>query len=231
MTTSYTSEPDSSLLTEYLARVPAFGGLGVRHLADLAALAIRREFSANVTLFLEHEPSAGLWVLDSGNVKISRISVDGREHILRLCGPGDSFNDISALDGGENAATATTLSECIAWIVPSDALIDAVQADTSLSNALIGVLTRRVRMLVQRIEELTLYSVPARLARFLIAQGDDPSLSGSGITRAAIAAHLATTPETVSRVLHSFEESGAIRVDRHRILIVNEEILRELAML
>ena len=231
MTTTYTSEPDDNMLVDYLAHVPAFGGLQVGHLSELAALAVRRCFEANVMLFAESDPSAGLWVIDEGNVKISRISPDGHEHILRLCGPGDSFNDISALDGETNAATATTLSECTIWVIPSDLLLGAVQNDPSLAQALLSVLTGRVRMLVQRIEELTLYAVPARLARFLIAQGNEPSLSGSGITRAAIAAHLATTPETVSRVLRTLEESGAVRVDRHRIMIVDEEILREIAML
>jgi CRP-like cAMP-binding protein len=76
-----------------------------------------------------------------------------------------------------------------------------------------------------------LYSVPARLARFLLSQSEAPALEGPGITRTAIASHLATTPETISRTLRMLEDAGAIRFDRHQILIVNEALLRDLAML
>jgi len=65
----------------------------------------------------------------------------------------------------------------------------------------------------------------------LLAQAENPSLSGPGVTRAAIAAHLATTPETISRALAKLQEAGAIRFDRHRIIITNGELLRSMAVL
>ena len=88
-----------------------------------------------------------------------------------------------------------------------------------------------MRGLVHRIEDLTLYGVVVRLARFLLQQAEDPALSAPGVTRAAIAAYLATTPETISRALRTLEDSGAIRFDRHRIIIVREDLLRDLAAL
>jgi CRP-like cAMP-binding protein len=147
-----------------------------------------------------------------------------------LVGPGDSFNDIPALDGGPNAASAMTLSHVVAWTLPSDVLLDELRADPDLALATIGILSQRVRDLVQQIEDLALCSVTARLSRFLLNQVDDAALSGPGVTRATIAAHLATTPETVSRALRALEDIGAIRFDRQEILITRLDLLRSVAM-
>ena len=146
-------------------------------------------------------------------------------------GDGNAFNEIAALDGGANPANATALSETSVWLIAAAALDAALAADAALARRVIRLLAGRVRGLVHQIEDLALYGVVVRLARFLLRQLEDPALSGPGVTRAAIAAYLATTPETISRALRTLEDSGAIRFDRHRILIVREDLLRDLAAL
>jgi DNA-binding MarR family transcriptional regulator len=73
--------------------------------------------------------------------------------------------------------------------------------------------------------------VVVRVARLLLKQVEDPALSGAGVTRAALAAHLATTPQTISTALRDLEVAGAIEFDRHQIRIVREDLLRAIAML
>jgi CRP/FNR family transcriptional regulator len=219
--------PSFSLI-DRLAELPYFGALNADRLAALAGYAICRRFESQETIFGWGEPSAGLWIIEAGRVKISRVSADGREHILRLAGPGDSFNEIPALDGGPNPANATALSQVVAWTLPSGVLLGELRADNELALTVIGVLVKRMRDLVQQIEDLALCSVTARLARFLLRQLD--GTAGPGVTRATIAAHLATTPETVSRALRTLEEIGAIRFDRQEILIVRVDLLRSVAM-
>jgi CRP/FNR family transcriptional regulator len=165
----------------------------------LAQQASVRAFDAGAIIFLAGAACDGMWLVEHGSVKISRVNLDGVEHILHLLGPGATFNEIAALDGGPNPATATALSAVTAWMLPSEALRAELHTNRELALAVIGVLTGRVRTLVQQIEDLALYSVAIRLARFLLKQADNPASSGPGVTRAAIAAHLATTPESVSR--------------------------------
>jgi CRP-like cAMP-binding protein len=88
-----------------------------------------------------------------------------------------------------------------------------------------------VRGLIRTVEDLSMYSVTVRLARFLLLQSEDPSLSGPGVTRTTIAAHLATTPQTISVALRELESTGAIEFDRHRIVILDETLLRDIALL
>ncbi len=200
-------------------------------LATLARQAVRRTLEAGEIAFLDGEPSAGLWIIESGHVKVYKLNPDGVEHIVHLLGPGSSFNDIAALDGGPNPASAAALDRVAAWTLSSAVLTNALRADPALAIGAIRFLTRRVRTLVGQIEDLALHPVATRLARFLLAQAQDPALSGPGVTRAAIAAHLATTPESISRALRALEEAGAIRFDRHHIVIAREDLLRAIALL
>lgn len=225
------SSPALFSIAASLALHPFFEALPPDAIEALAACASSRAFTAGQTLLLEGDPSAGLWLIEKGSVKVYKVNPEGDELILLLLGPGQSFNEIPALDGGPNPANAAAISDSTCWLLPGQAVQDALRQYPDLALSIIGKLTARVRTLVNRLEDLTLYSVASRLARFLIQQSDDPALQATGVTRAAIAAHLATTPETISRILRSFEEAGAIRFDRHRIVIVDPAALRMIAML
>ena len=209
-----------------------FEGIVEDEIVYIAERTMLRSFSSGELIFLEGEQAEGLWIVKEGSVKVFKLNPDGGEHILHLRGPGKTFNDISALDGGSNPANAATLSsEAFIWLVPSEVIRHVIIRNPQVALNVIKHLAGRVRSLVEQIEDLALYSVIVRLARFLLKQAEDPSLSGPGITRTAIAAHINTTPQTISNVLHTLEETGAVKFDRHRILIVNEVILRSIAML
>lgn len=216
-------------LLPLISQIPYLTNLPPPQHARLLAEATAHSFSPNTLIFLEGEPALGLWLIETGTVKIHKLSVDGGEYILHLLGQGDSFNDIAALEAGSNPANATTLSETTCWLIPT-ATIQAILTTTpSAATAAISLLTGRIRRLVTQLEGLALYSVTARLARFLLEQAESPATEG--ITRVAIAAHLATTPESVSRALRSLEQVGAIAFNRHQIEIIDAQRLRGYAML
>jgi CRP-like cAMP-binding protein len=225
------SRPVGFSLLEVLRSHPCFGSLDADSLARLAGQAARHTYSPGEVILCEGEPSTGMWVVEAGHGKIYRVSAEGREHILHLFKPGDTFNDIAALDGGPNPANAEALSEVTAWVIASETLNQLMRDDVEVALAVIKALTVRVRDLVRQIEDLALYSVTVRLARFLVGQQNTPPAEYPPITRATLAAHLATTPETISRALRSLEEMGAIRFDRHEILVVNVDLLQAIAEL
>jgi len=216
-------------LADYLRTLPYFEGCSQTTLELLSEQGMKRHFEAGEAIFHEGDPALGLWLIEHGSVKIFKVNLEGVEHILHFLSEGNTFNDIAAFDGGANPANATALSAADVWLISLGSLDAALAADPLLARRVIRLLAMRVRGLVHRIEDLTLYGVVVRLARFLLQQLDDPALSAPGVTRAAIAAYLATTPETISRALRTLEENGAIRFDRHRIVIVREDLLRDLA--
>ena len=221
----------SSDLILYLSEISFFAALSQAELETIAHQAVHRTFSMDEVIFLEGDPSSGLWIIESGSVKITRMNKQGDERILHLLGQGDFFNIVAALDGGANPANAVTLSLVTAWCIPPPVLRNLLKASPDMALAVISLLTYRLRALTQQIEDLTLYPVAARLARFLLSQAKNPAQQESGVTRSAIASYLATTPETISRTLASFQEEGAIRFDRHRIVITDLEKLRSIALI
>jgi CRP-like cAMP-binding protein len=225
------SRPVGFSLLEVLRGHPCFGDLDSESLDHLAAQAARRTYQPGQAILVEGEPSTGMWVVESGHGKIYRVSAEGREHIIHLFKLGDTFNDIAALDGGPNPANVEAISEVTAWLIASQTLDELMRADVEVALAVIRALTVRVRDLVQQIEDLALYSVTVRLARFLVGQQGIPADEQPSITRATLAAHLATTPETISRALRGLEEMGAIQFDRHEILVVNTDLLGAIAEL
>lgn len=210
---------------------PYFATVPSAQLEALARKSVRRAFAAGELLFLTGEASAGLWMIERGRVKAFTTTAEGREHVLHLLGPGDTFNDVPAFDGGPNVASAMAITAGTAWVLRAAVLEAALAESHELALGVIHGLNLRVRQLVVQIEDLALRSVTARLARFLLEQRENPSLAGPAVTRALIATHLGTTPETVSRALRTLEEAGAIAFDRHRILIRQPALLREIALL
>jgi CRP-like cAMP-binding protein len=212
-----------------LQQMPYFAHIAEPALGELAQQAVHRTFAANEMIFLEGEPSAGLWIVENGRVKACKLSPDGQEYILHILGPGNTFNDIAALDGAPNPVSTTAVTDVSAWVISSAVFSKALRADHEMALAVIQGLTERIRHAAGRMENLALHSVTARLARFLLDQGEDPTLKHPSITRALIANHLATTPESISRSLRVLEKMGAIRFDRHHIIIIQPDILRQQA--
>lgn len=216
---------------DFLHELPYFSLLDEAELEQIARQVVLRSAVAGEILFLDGEASAGLWMIQQGRVKIYKLNSDGGELVLRIFGDGNTFNDVAAIDGAPNPANAAALSPLTAWVLPTLAMRALLRKSPHVAEPVIQALAGRVRGLVHTVESLSMYSVTVRLARFLIQQSEDPSLSGPGVTRTTIAAHLATTPQTISVVLRELEATGAIQFNRHRIVILDERLLRNIALL
>lgn len=196
-------------------------------LEALAAVASPLNFDAGEMIFLQGDPGSGLYVVEAGEVKISRLSRDGREQILHIVRSGETFNDIAALDGGPNPATATARTACLVWLIRREALKRVVTQYPDLAWALIESAARRARYLLGLVEDLGMRSVRGRLARLLLAEarayeaGAIPRL----LTQEEMAARLGTVREVVGRALRSLAADGIIAFDRHRIVILDPERL------
>ncbi len=209
-----------------LDRLPYFRALTTAEQVALAAHATRHTFRAGELLLSQGEHFPNVWLLESGQVKVFRMNSNGREYILRIVGAGGSVNDVAALDSGPAPANVAALTRVIAWALSGEALRTTIHHHPDLALQVIRALAQRTRALAQQIEDLALYPVTARLARFLLQQ----RLPHDGaITRATIAAHLGTTPESLSRALRTLEAQGAIRYTRSAIVITQREILQHIA--
>lgn len=217
-----------------LRRVPYFHSLPAQALAALAAAINKRRYDRGQIIFLEGEPCAGLHLITAGEVKIFKLSPQGREQILHRVGRGESFNDVAALDGDPNPASAAALAEAEIAVISHADIQRLVQAHPALAWALIESIAKRTRHLVAIIEDLSLRSVKERLARLLLAEAACTSATGpiertQMMTQAEMAARLGTVREMIGRALRDLADARLIEFDRHRIIIVNRQELVALA--
>ena len=189
-------------------------------LSALMEAASPRTCETGEALFWEGETAAGLFLVESGVIKICRYTKDGREHILHLSRSGDTFNDVAAFDGGPNPATAIAHTPAVIWRVSREQLQSIARTHPDLAWALVESIARRTRYLVGIVQDLAMRNVKGRLARLLLDQAlvAEQGITPPPLTQEEMANHLGTVREVVGRALRSLAAEGVIEVDRHRIV-------------
>ncbi|MCO6451813.1 MAG: Crp/Fnr family transcriptional regulator [Caldilineales bacterium] len=216
-------------ILQLLPDIPYFRDQSEEVLLALAATASQQKYGEGAVIFLEGEPVSGLFLIEAGTVKISRVSREGREYILHLIGAGDTFNDVAVLDGGPNPATATAYTDVRVWCIKRDDLKRIAGLYPELNWAFVESIARRARHLMGVVEDLSMRSVRGRLAHLLLEQakafeGDEvPRM----LTQEEMASRLGTVREMVGRALRALASDGIIEFDRHRIVVVDPERLAE----
>ncbi len=211
-----------------LRSVPYFQILDDEVLEAVAVEIIERHYPAEGLIFLEGEPDAGLHLVVEGRCKVYRLSEGGREQILATLGPGDSCNEVPVVDGGPNPANFAALEDSTVWVIVADSLHRLRHTYPVLNDIIIRNLAMRCRQLVQRVYNLSFLSVTGRLAAFLLKQSQESEAIQRQWTQDEIAAHLGTVREMVGRAFKELHEAKLIRMDRHRIEILDRAGLEAL---
>ena len=198
-------------------------GVGDGALGELARVSVPTTYEQGEVIFLQDDPDAGLFLVESGAVKICRHSKDGREHILQLIHPGDTFNDVAALDGGVNPATAIAFSTTRLWRVARKDLRGITLRHPDLAWALIESLARRARFLVASVQNLAMRDVRGRLAKLLLEQAEAVERGETPVplTQEEMANRLGTVREVVGRTLRALAADGIIAMERQHIVVVD----------
>ena len=210
------------VVVEALAALPDFSDLEPDLLDSLAGEVLFRRFEADQVVFLEGESSSGLFVVDQGWLKAVKIAESGREQVMRILGPGETFSELSLFVATPSPATVVALEASSLWLVPREAALAMMEEHPPLMRALTQTLARRVLYLLNLVEDLSLRTVEARLARYLLEHAvDDVVHRRRWHTQAELAAQLGTVPDVLGRALSNLSESALVRVERRRILILN----------
>ncbi len=218
---------------EALRRNPYFASLDERVLLDLSQGTILQRYEPGELMCWQGEPCCGLHMVQSGSVKLFRLSPKGRELIIRVMLAGESFNEAPVFDGGPNVVNAAALEPSDVWTVDAEPIRREIADHPEMAQVVIQHLAQNLRMLVGKVEELSFYQVTHRLARLIgemspqeLGDCADGRGTAARLTQGQLAARLGTVREVVARALRELERSGAIRVERRRICVVDEALLR-----
>ncbi|MGE5251326.1 MAG: Crp/Fnr family transcriptional regulator [Bacteroidota bacterium] len=213
-----------------LKSVSYFSELDDAALDLIARSSLRRVYEAGQTILIEGEPRAGLYIVESGWLKAVKIGLDGREQMLHTLGPGEIFNAVGVFTDAPIQATVTALETSAVWIVSRELLLKFMENHPSLARQVVQDLAGRVMHLIRLVEDLSLRSVEARLARLLLERAEDGVVHRRRwATQAEMASRLGTVPDVANRALRKLSEAGLIRVARDHIQILDQEGLRRIA--
>lgn len=212
----------------FLGAMPYFRDLPSGELARIAARCYRRHLGEKEIVVVEGQPADGLYVLRSGKIRIFKTSRRGKEQVLIVLGPGETFNDVPIFDGGLNPANAQAAApDTSVCVVPSTLMRELLATSPVIAANIVQVLAGRLRHLTRMVEDLSFHHIDERVARLLLAES---GVAGGTIsmTQEQLAARVGTAREVVSRALHILEQQGAIIRQRNRIAVINAPRLQAL---
>ena len=218
-----------------LESIPYFSGLSPTELEAIKQHVFEKSADRNELVVLEEEPAEAVYFVVSGAVKIFKTSAEGKEQILCILRPGESFNDVPIFDGGPNPASVIAMSPVTLYGISKPDMETLLREHPSIAINTIKVLAQRVRHFVSLVEDLSFRHVIGRVAKLLLEYAKDHTGLGQEVspkprlTQQDMAAMVGTAREVLGRSLKALEEEGAIRMDRHRIVIANKEILEEMS--
>lgn len=213
----------------FLRSTPYFSRLSPDELDSVKELVFEKNVERGDIIALEGEPAEALYFVASSAVKLFRTSLDGKEQVLKIVRPGDSFNDVPIFDGGPNLTSAQAMGPVSLYGILKHDLNVFLQDHPRIAINIVNVLAAQVRHLVSLVEDLSFRPVVGRVAKTLLEYAGDGAGLGKRLTQQDMAAIVGTAREVVSRSLRTLESDGVIRADRHRIVIKDMEALKDVA--
>jgi CRP-like cAMP-binding protein len=220
---------DLAARQSFLARLPHFRALSRELVERIAANTAERTLEAEQALFGEGEPARAFFAVVEGRIRVYRVAADGHEQVLHHLHAGQSFAEAALLSMGRYPAHARALTPTRVLEIGGQTFVAMLRDEPGVSVAMVSSLCMWLLKLAERVEELSIASAPARLAHYLLRL---PTRSASGqaeielpMAKKDLAAHLAITPETLSRLLRRWHDTGVIESRAKSVVVLEPRVL------
>jgi CRP/FNR family transcriptional regulator len=211
---------------QLLSLYPALSQLSPDDLAALLRPEAAMLLPAGTRLFAETQPCGGFPLVVAGSIKVVKAAANGREMLLYRVEPGDSCIISSSCLLGHTPYTARgeTETEVTLLVVPMPLFEKLLAGNREFRDFVFHLFADRIAELMQLVEEVAFHRLDQRLARLLLARGDDIQS-----THQALADELGSVREIVSRLLKGFAADGLVSLGREHIALLDRSGLQRLA--
>ena len=207
------------------------------HLLVLASSMQETQLNAGDTLFTHGEPAERFFFLRTGQAKLFRISPEGQEKTIEIIQPGQTFAEAVMFMGtqGRYPVNAQAITACTLFSFEQQAFLRMLSESNDIAFGMLASMSRRLHMLVNQIDSLTLQNATYRLAMYLLEHAPNDGQASTNVQlttpKGVIASRLAIKPETFSRILAKLRRYGLIDVHGNHIALLNLQGLRDLVYL
>lgn len=205
-------------------------------LEDFRAAGTAMVYRPRQVIFGEGMPSAALYLVCHGAVKLYQSDRFGRDHILEVAGPGTLLGELSLDDSDTMSASAEALTESQALCLPRERVAAFLQRHPETAIRFLAALSRELAVARHKVRELALKGGESRLAGLLLqlARAEGEALASGRrmhlpYKRRELAEMIGVSTETAVRLLASLKRKGAIAADRRELVIADLERLTRIA--
>lgn len=221
-------------ITKQIKDIVLFQGVSSEKIQLLATQATYKKFKPGEMVIGESDPIRSFYVVLSGQLKLYRSSVDGKEQTLQLLGPGDPFGLCTAFATDPFPASAMAIVESSVILIPGTVMEAMARQEPAILFNIIQILSQRLKDSMTLIESLALKEIPGRLASFLCHLlpkdiADKKTSVELTISQRELAKILGATPEALSRALRKMANDGILSTAGRVITILNPKALEQLA--
>ncbi len=222
-------------MLEILKRTKLFAGFDKNSLTELETAISIKNVIKNEIIFYEKDAAQAFFVIDSGKVKVFKMSPEGKEQILMIASDGDSFAEAAMFAGERYPASAEALTDTKLLVINRDRFVSILERNPNIAMNLIARLSELLHKLNRLVEELSLTDITTRLAHYLlneIEKLDDTTEPQTLILqekKSTLASQLGTIPETLSRSFAKLTKEKVISVDGAKIEILDIDHLSQIA--
>src|SRR5262245_10426204 len=201
-----------------------FIGLPAADISAIAALVIPKHLEKGDYLFREGDRSEGFYVVQQGGINVHRVGSGGKEQVIHVFRPIESFAEATLATEGGYPADARATDSSTVLLVPKRDFVDLLRRRPELSLRMLASMSQHLRVIVGLLDDLTLKDIETRLANWLLKQCPRPMSNGAveiklDRTKRVLAAEMGITSETLSRTLAKFRNHKLLRVSGKTIVI------------
>lgn len=221
----------SSKINAVLETCQLFEHVGAERRLRLASFSVVRSFRKGQRVFRQGEECPGIYVVDTGMVRVFKTGTTGKEHVLHMIGPGHTFAEVAAIGNFPCPAHAEAIAATRCVLIPMEPFQQAIQSDHQLCLEMMTGLSIWVRRLISLMEDLVLRDAIGRTAQFLLeAEVDASDAVLLPSLKRHVASHLNLTSETFSRTLSRLIEAGlVVELDGNRVQLLDRDKLRDVS--
>lgn len=223
--TARLTELKTIALVNTLRGCQLFTGLPLADMERIAAVAAVKSLDKGEYLFHEGDVALGFYVVQTGAINVHRVSAAGKEQIIHVFRPGESFAEVALASERGYPADARALEDSQVLLVQKAGILALLKRQPELALRMLGSMSIHLRVLVGQLEDLTLKDVETRLANWLVKRcpkppGEQPVEIQLPMTKRVLAAELGTVSETFSRTLAKFREQRLVTVKGKSIVVL-----------
>jgi CRP/FNR family transcriptional regulator, cyclic AMP receptor protein len=220
-----------STKTHYLESVEIFRDLTTAEVESIGYHTTLMTYQAGHHFFLPDDPSEALYILKHGRVQLYRLSADGRKFVVDILNAGAIFGQMALVGQRLHSTFAEALEDCVICVWSRGEVETLILNKPQVALRLLEVLSDRLFLAEQRLEEATFKRIPARIAGLVLQLNHDQGKTATvrGYTHQQLADMLGTYRETVTQTLNDFKGQKLLRISRKAIEILDYEGLQSVA--